>query len=1059
MTPHAHHTRPRYHPGSSKKEIEEEPDWQTAGLHRIGLRNGENYIPGLTHRGDEWLKQELEYEEHAINVEDELKRSLERGDLITVRDVMTKQEDFHLRTPEVFSKGWRYALHTTEDFIKYQQDWPINIQKRQKEEEEKEKKEEEEKEEEEEQLKKEHEWRRERGQNTTQKNAYASKEVPDEIQEQNETADQKKPAATKGDGLEQKLSAQEITLLRALQHEKEYMHSLERNDGKGQSPLAHDEDRGHFRIDEADQFTPDNWIPRNDALIRLTGKHPFNSEPPLSMLYDAGLITPNKVHFVRNHGSVPHLRWQTHRLDVENGKLVLSMGELEGEFNAINIPVLVGCDGNRRKEVNMVKRSKGFNWGSGACGCAYWKGPLVRDVLLAAGVPQEASPRRSWVNFEGADHLAEGKYATCIPLEYAMDPNNDVILAYEMNDKALPPDHGYPVRVIIPGYVGGRCVKWLSRIWTSEEPNDSYYHVFDNRVVPDFITEMDSEFAKAMFSSPSTACNEQSLNSVIVKPAHGEMLDLVMENNKKRKEYRVEGFAYAGGGHEVQRVEISLDDGKNWLYCIRRFPETPIRHGKKFWTWVHWSVDVDIVHLAQAKGITVRCFDVFKNCQSERLNWNLLGMMNNCWYTVHSNIIQDPKSGDLSITFQHPTEPGSGQGGWMRPSTEEQIDEIRHEVGAPQKQFTREEIEKHDSESDCWIVINNKVYDATSVLSWHPGGSASIMGHAGRAHAATTDEFDSVHDDYAQQKLSECVLGVVTDKTKAYIKKQAEESAKEKAKTNSANSESGILRHKWTQVRLHKKERISADTQLYTFALPPGSKSLGLSTCQHIQLGFHFADKLVVRPYTPVRPIFESEADGTFKLAVKTYFPSSKQPGGTMSNVLDCLRENEEVEVKGPTGLIQYEGCGQFVIDGTKRKFKNVTLILGGSGITPGYQLIARILRSDTELEGSKDETCIRVIDANKTEDDILLVDELGEFAKQHPKQFQIVHVLADPHRELTEGRIKGLVDRDIIRKHGFEPAEGNVALLCGPPGLIKMAALPNLKDWGYKEDETLFGF
>ncbi|KAG5297987.1 nitrate reductase [Histoplasma ohiense] len=1049
MAPHAHYTRPRYHPGSTKVEIEEEPDWQTAGLHRIGLRNGENNVPGLTHRGDEWLKEELEYEEQAVKTEAEFKKRLESGDLITVRDVMVNQEDFHLRRPEVFSEGWRYVLHTTEDFIKNQQDWPANIQKRQKEQEEKEKKEEEE-------VKKEHEWRRERGENATQQNAYAPRE-PDDDAGQSEA--EKKLTAGKGDDLKQKYSAQEIALLRALQHENVYMHSLRINDGKGQSPLAHDEEQRRFFIDEADQFTPDNWVPRTDTLIRLTGKHPFNAEPPLSTLYNAGLITPNKIHYVRNHGPVPHLRWQTHQLDVENGKLVLPMQQLKDDFDPINIPVLMACDGNRRKEVNMTKRSKGFNWGPGACGCAYWKGPLLRDVLLAAGVRQDGAHGRSWVNFQGADHPNEGKYETCIPLEYAMDPSNDVILAYEMNDKALPPDHGYPVRVIIPGYVGGRCVKWLSRIWISDKPNSSYYHVFDNRVVPGFITEMDSEFAKVMFSNPSTACNEQSLNSVIVKPAHGEKLNLVSEDQKKRREYRVEGLAYAGGGHEVQRVEVSLDGGKSWLYCIRRFPEAPIRHGKKFWTWVHWSVDVDISHLAQASGITVRCFDVFKNCQSEGLNWNLLGMMNNCWYTVRSNITQDPKSGDLSITFQHPTEPGSGQGGWMKPSTEDQLDEIRHEVPAPQKQFTREEIEKHDSKSDCWIVINNKVYDATSVLDWHPGGAAAIMAHAGKVHAETTEEFDSVHDDYAQKKLSECVLGVVTDKTKRYIKKQAEESAKAKAKADSDSSGWGIQRHKWTQVRLREKKRLSADTQLYTFALPPGVKSLGLGTCQHILLGFHFFDKLVTRAYTPVRPVFESEADGTFSLVVKTYFPSSTQPGGTISNILDCLRENEEVEVKGPAGLIEYKGHGEFMIDGKNRTFKNVTLILGGSGITPGYQLIARILRSDKVPGGSKDPTRIRVIDANKTGDDILLADELEEFAKQHPEQFQIVHVLGHPYKELPEGRISGLVNKDIIRKYGFEPAEENVALLCGPPGLIKMAALPNLKEWGYKEDVNLFGF
>jgi nitrate reductase (NAD(P)H) len=64
---------------------------------------------------------------------------------------------------------------------------------------------------------------------------------------------------------------------------------------------------------------------------------------------------------------------------------------------------------------------------------------------------------RYWVNFEGADEPSEGKYATCLPFDYVMDRTNDVILAYEMND-VLPPDHGYPVRLMIPGYVGGRCV-------------------------------------------------------------------------------------------------------------------------------------------------------------------------------------------------------------------------------------------------------------------------------------------------------------------------------------------------------------------------------------------------------------------------------------------------------------------------------------------------------------------------------------------------------------------------------------------------------------------------
>jgi hypothetical protein len=134
--------------------------------------------------------------------------------------------------------------------------------------------------------------------------------------------------------------------------------------------------------------------------------------------------------------------------------------------------------------------------------------------------------KRYWVNFEGADNPSEGKYATCLPFEYAMEPTNDVILAYEMNDVPLPPDHGYPVRLMIPGYVGGRCVKWLKRIWISDKENDSHYHIWDNRVLPTFVTEKDGEFAETLFRHPDTAWNEQNLNSVIVKPAQGEKIPL-----------------------------------------------------------------------------------------------------------------------------------------------------------------------------------------------------------------------------------------------------------------------------------------------------------------------------------------------------------------------------------------------------------------------------------------------------------------------------------------------------------------------------------------------------
>jgi len=121
--------------------------------------------------------------------------------------------------------------------------------------------------------------------------------------------------------------------------------------------------------------------------------------------------------------------------------------------------------------------------------------------------------------------------------------------------------------------------------------------------------------------------------------------------------------------------------------------------------------------------------------------------MNNCWYIVRPEIIQDADADTPSILFRHPVELGTADSACMKPSVENQIASARQDAGAPQKQFTRQEIEKHDKEGDCWIVVDGKVYDATSVLEWHPGGKAAVLGHAGKVHAETSSEFESIHDD------------------------------------------------------------------------------------------------------------------------------------------------------------------------------------------------------------------------------------------------------------------------------------------------------------------------
>ncbi|KAK4131293.1 hypothetical protein BT67DRAFT_427849 [Trichocladium antarcticum] len=1053
------------HPGSSPQEIRDEPDWITLQSPSIGFKNHEGRRPGIIDTERE------EGIEAARRLREELGLRISTGDLVNFRDLITHQTSFHIRHPENRALGWRYVLETTEDWVKNQQRWPANLQKWEKEKEEREKK------------------------SATQEERDKNGAQPQPEGQESPKEEEEAPEVT----------PQERALLEAIERESGYMASLKENDGKKKSPQTHN--RSSITIDEQDQFTPDNWLPRCPDLIRLTGKHPMNAEPSLTRLFEGGLITPNELHFVRNHGSVPRLLWEFHRLDISHHDTALSltMDELKNNYTSstINIPIAIACVGNRRKELNLVRKSRGANNGAASAGCAYWKGPLLAAVLHSAGLRASHATApdgtRRWLHFAGADTPSAGPYETCIPLSFALDPCSDILLALEMNDLPLPPDHGYPVRLMIPGWIGGRCVKWLRRIWVSDRENDSYYHVWDNRVLPPWVRSKESEAARVLFNHPSTVCNEQVLNAVVCRPAQGERLPL--GEVKAGGVYTIRGFAYNGAGHEVQQVEVSVDGGATWMFATREFAEFPIRHGNKFWGWVFWRVDVEIAQLVRAPSVMVRAVDAGKNTQPREAKWNVLGMMNNSWYTVKAEMVADDEEKAPAVLFRHPTEAAALTGGWMQPSAELRLAQAKQEAGTPQKQFTREEVEKHDKDGDCWIVVDNKVYDASSVLAWHPGGKASIMAHAGKCHHATTEEFASIHDDFAYQKLHECVLGQVTEKAARYIKQTAEDAAKERARAAQQHGEDGrvaLQKHRWVPVKLVDRQSISDDTRTYTFELPEGKSELGLGTCQHIQVGFHLQDKMLVRPYTPTRPVIPSPPNnpsatarpilsskqphplrchpltppdspttpsttnntrpGTFDLTIKTYFPTPAQPGGALSNLLDCIPLGEEVEIRGPTGDISYLGNSDFLIahpsptqPPRKRHFPRVSLVLAGSGITPGYALMKRIVGTPG------DETQVRGLDANRTEGDILLRAELDRFEGESGGRVKVAHVLSAAG-EGWEGE-RGHVDGALLRRVLFPPGEGNVVFLCGPPGLVQGVALPALKEWGYVEDENMFGF
>ncbi|EIT81664.1 sulfite oxidase, molybdopterin-binding component [Aspergillus oryzae 100-8] len=334
-------------PGASYLEILNEPDWTRTHSHRVGTRDRDARYIGLTHGGDEIPYDLEEVAEEKLN---ELRQKVERGELVTVRDIMTKQIDFHLRRPDVHPKFWRYVLHTTESFIKQEQPWPVNVAKRGGEEKRRAKEEIE--------------------------DPGRGKKGDSEEQSKGQEEDAQKD-------VKPKMSFEEAALLKYLQHEQKYRSSMRQNDGRGRSPF-HDEVLPE-QIDEADQFSPDSWVPRSKSLKRLTGKHPMNAEADLTTLFDAGLITPSPIHYVRNHGAVPHLLWENHKLDVVVDRpLTFGMDELISRFNSINIPIFLACDGSRRKELNMIKRTRGCppSRCASRSGCCRAHGERIREVLL-----------------------------------------------------------------------------------------------------------------------------------------------------------------------------------------------------------------------------------------------------------------------------------------------------------------------------------------------------------------------------------------------------------------------------------------------------------------------------------------------------------------------------------------------------------------------------------------------------------------------------------------------------------------------------------------------------
>ena len=350
----------------------------------------------------------------------------------------------------------------------------------------------------------------------------------------------------------------------------------------------------------------------SDHLI-VHSETPFNAEPSLATLC-ANHVTDQADFYVRSHGNTPDIDAETFALVVDGlvkAPLRLSMKELSG-LPQRTVEAAMQCAGNRRADMLKVRPVSGDPWSAGAIGNALWTGVALADILRAAGAD---SSHALHVGFSSLDDVdVDGKrfrFGASIPMSKALSP--EVLVATAMNGAPLTPRHGYPVRVVTPGFAGVRSPKWLERIEVRASPSECPIQAEDYQLLPpDILAVEDIDWSRGM------TINELPVNSAICEPAaHARMTPGV---------HHLRGWA-AASGREVSRVDVSADGGRTWRQAHLDSARSP-------WGWVLWSADLALD--VGEHELVVRAWDSAGQTQpaSPDDTWNVKGYLSAAWHRV-----------------------------------------------------------------------------------------------------------------------------------------------------------------------------------------------------------------------------------------------------------------------------------------------------------------------------------------------------------------------------------------------------------------------------------------
>ncbi|KAL2821810.1 Oxidoreductase, molybdopterin-binding domain-containing protein [Aspergillus cavernicola] len=379
-----------------------------------------------------------------------------------------------------------------------------------------------------------------------------------------------------------------------------------------------------YYYDGSDSRQPQTTGIMSYTHTEYSADNPLNREPSVKELVSS-FITPGSISYDRNHGPVPHLSANAHTIQIDGlvaHPLRLSVEQLATEFPQHEVWCALECAGNRRHTMRtMLKEVEGIDWGDAAVMNCKWKGPRLRDILHRAGVHEARSGLHVAFSSYQVQCQEDKWFGGSVELERGLSDDAEVILALEMNDTPLQPNHGYPVRVVLPGIAGARWVKWLDKITVQDQESTNFYQRRDYKVLPEEAVDRDT--AEPFWDQTPAMC-EVSINSVVAVPEDSETVSLSDSGKLEVKGYAVP----QGSSGPITKVQVSGDGKRSWVDATLEHSDS---HDlgrdktKKKWCWVLWKAEVE-VEKGPGREVVSRAFDAEGNKQKEHSQWNLRGV-------------------------------------------------------------------------------------------------------------------------------------------------------------------------------------------------------------------------------------------------------------------------------------------------------------------------------------------------------------------------------------------------------------------------------------------------